>query len=603
MGLSATVLGLGHIAATGETAPKKPNVIFILTDDQGYGDLHCHGNRFIKTPQMDKLASESVRFTDFHVMTCCAPSRAMLMTGRYPMRSGVWCTVGNTSRMKRDEVTMADVFRANGYRTGFFGKWHLGDNYPFRPQDRGFQEVLMSGAGGVGNTPDYWANDYFDDTFLRNGKPEKHDGFCTDVWFSQAMKFVEKNKNRPFFCYIPTNAPHLPFVAPKKYLDMYRDETNRSIRAFFAMITNIDDNIGRLRRKLVELGIEKETVLVFITDNGSVIGSHRYTAGMRGHKGTKWDGGHRVPFFIRWADGGLEGGRKVDRITCGIDVLPTLMDLCGLKRLEGPPLDGDSLVPLLRGNRQDWSNRTLFVQQQWGNPKPVKWDRTAVMTDQWRLVDNNVLNQIKKDPAQQHNIIKDHPEVVAKLRAAYDKWWAEIGKADANKGKEIIIGSDRENPCKLTGHDIDHLWNHDQVLEGYPSKGHWDVIVERDGEYELELRRYPVEANAPIRGTIPVPEELKDFPYDKNNYAMSHGRSKELAVDWAICKIGPFDRKKSLPDKASPSADYSINDNGEVLGVKFKTMLKTGKTRLEAWFADNRGDHLTNAYYVYITRY
>lgn len=181
---------VGSVSATTETSAKKPNVVFVLTDDQGYGDLHCHGNRFIKTPYMDNLASGSVSFTDFHVMTCCAPSRAMLMTGRYPMRTGVWCTVGKTSRMKQGEVTMADVFKASGYRTGFFGKWHLGDNYPFRPQDRGFEDVLMSGGGGVGNTPDYWANDYFDDTFMRNGMWEKHEGFCTDVWFSQAMKFI-----------------------------------------------------------------------------------------------------------------------------------------------------------------------------------------------------------------------------------------------------------------------------------------------------------------------------------------------------------------------------------------------------------------------------
>ncbi len=604
IGLSTAALGMPRDAATAATPDKKPNVIFILTDDQGYGDLNCHGNSFIKTPHMDKLASESVSFTDFHVMTVCAPTRAMLMTGRYPMRTGVWATVGNTARMKRGEVTMADVFKANGYRTGFFGKWHLGDNYPFRPQDRGFEEVLMSGAGGVGNTPDYWANDYFDDTFMRNGKWEKHEGFCTDVWFSQAMKFIEQNKNRPFFCYIPTNAPHLPFVAPKKYLDRYRNEKDQSIRAFYAMITNIDDNIRRLRQKLVELDIEKDTILIFITDNGSVIGGRKYSAGMRAQKGSEWDGGHRVPFFIRWPNGGLAGGRKVDRITAGTDVLPTLMELCGLERKEGPPLDGDSLVPLLKGNTEGWPSRTIFVQNQGRkNPNPRKWDRTAVMTDEWHLVNNKDLNQIKKDPGQQHNIIKDHPEVVAQLRAEYDKWWAVIGKADPDEGKEIIIGSDKENPCKLTGHDIDHLWNHDQVLEGVPARGPWDVIVDRDGEYEFELRRYPVEANAPIRGTIPVPEDLKDFPYNRNKYAMTHNRSHELPVVSATCKIGSFQRQTNLPGKAKPSVDYTLNENGEVLAVKFRTKLKAGKTRLEAWFADKSGKHVTNAYYVYVTRY
>jgi arylsulfatase A-like enzyme len=603
IGLSAPALGLLSCTTSKETAGKKPNVVFILTDDQGYGDLHCHGNPFIKTPQMDKLASESASFSNFHVMTCCAPSRAMLMTGRYPMRGGVWCTVGNTARLKQDEVTMADVFKANGYRTGFFGKWHLGDNYPFRPQDRGFEEVLMSGAGGVGNTPDYWANDYFDDTYMRNGKWEKQEGFCTDVWFTQALRYIEANKDRPFFCYISTNAPHLPFVAPEKYLDMYRDEQNESLRAFYAMITNLDDNIGQLRQKLVELNIERDTILVFITDNGSVIGWRRYNASMRGNKGVQWDGGHRVPFFIRWPNAGLKGGQTIDQITSGIDVLPTLMDLCGLERHEGPPLDGISLVPLLKDNMEGWPNRTLFVQQQWGNSHPLKWDRTAVMTDEWRFVNNEILNKIKKDPEQQHNIIKDHPQVAARLRAEYDRWWVEIGKADPDQGKEIIIGSDKENPCKLTGHDNDHLWNHDQVLEGIASEGHWDVIVAGDGEYEFELRRYPIEANTPIRGTIPVPGDLNDFPYNqKNQYAMTHNRSHDLPVVSATCKIGSFQRQINLPRKAKQSEDYTLNDNGEVLAVKFRTKLKAGKTKLEAWFADKNNKHVTNAYYIYVKR-
>jgi arylsulfatase A-like enzyme len=200
------------------------------------------------------------------------------------------------------------------------------------------------------------------------------------------------------------------------------------------MITNIDDNIGRLRRKLAELDIDRDTILIFITDNGSVIGGRKYSAGMRGHKGREWDGGRWVPFFIRWANGGLEGGRKIDRIACGIYVLPTLMDLCGLERKEGPLLDGDSLVLLLKGNTENWPSRTIFVQNQWPKAKPEQWLRTALMTDEWRLVNNNVLNRIKKDPAQQHNVIENNPEVVVKLRVAYDRWWDEVGEADPYEG-------------------------------------------------------------------------------------------------------------------------------------------------------------------------
>jgi arylsulfatase A-like enzyme len=189
---------------------KRPNVVLVMTDDQGYGDLACHGNSIIKTPNLDALHAQSTRLTNFHVGPTCSPTRASLMTGRYCNRTGVWHTVMGRSLLRKDEVTMADVFRAGGYKTGIFGKWHLGDNYPFRPQDRGFDEVLIHKGGGIGNTQDYWGNDYFDDTYFRNGRPERFEGYCTDVWFTEAIKFIEANKDRPFFCYLPTN-----FVSPK----------------------------------------------------------------------------------------------------------------------------------------------------------------------------------------------------------------------------------------------------------------------------------------------------------------------------------------------------------------------------------------------------
>jgi arylsulfatase A-like enzyme len=196
---------------------KPPNVVLVVTDDQGYGDLGCHGNPILRTPNLDALYRQSVRLTDFHVGPTCAPTRASLMTGRYCNRTGVWHTIMGRSLLRRDEVTMADVFAAGGYRTGIFGKWHLGDNYPFRPQDRGFHEVLVHGGGGVGQTPDTWGNDYFDDTYLHNGTPEKFSGYCTDVWFDGAMRFIEANRDRPFFAYLATNAPHSPYNVSERY--------------------------------------------------------------------------------------------------------------------------------------------------------------------------------------------------------------------------------------------------------------------------------------------------------------------------------------------------------------------------------------------------
>ena len=304
----AAALAAGLLAAHGECAPAetraaaRPNVVLVMTDDQGYGDLACHGNPWIRTPNLDRLHRESVRLTDFHVSPLCTPTRAGLMTGQNPVRLGAWGTTWGRSLPRRDAVTMADLFAASGYPTGCFGKWHLGDNYPFRPQDRGFTEVLIHGGGGVGQTPDYWDNDYFDDTYFHNGKPEKCRGYCTDVWFDAAIRFIESNRDRPFFAYVPTNAPHGPFHVAQKYSSLYSADPNVPNTNFYGMITNIDENMGRLTAKLDELGLSENTILIFTTDNGTAAGfrgGKGFNAGMRGTKGSLYEGGHRVPCFIR----------------------------------------------------------------------------------------------------------------------------------------------------------------------------------------------------------------------------------------------------------------------------------------------------------------
>ena len=257
-----------------EQSPKliKPNVILIITDDQGYGDIGFHGNDWIQTPNIDLLAKESVRLTDFHVGTTCAPTRSGLMTGRNCNRVGVWHTVMGRSLLRKSEVTMADVFKSNGYATGMFGKWHLGDNYPYRPHDRGFEEAFYHGGGGVSQSPDYWDNDYFDDTYFRNGEPEKVSGYCTDVWFSSALEFIERNREKPFFCYLSTNAPHGPYHVPQKYIDLYKDKSAIPNPNFYGMITNVDENLGTFRIRLEELGLADNTILIFMTDNGTAAG-------------------------------------------------------------------------------------------------------------------------------------------------------------------------------------------------------------------------------------------------------------------------------------------------------------------------------------------
>ena len=402
-----------------------PNVIIIITDDQGYGDLACHGNPIIKTPNLDKLYTQSTRFTNFHVSPTCSPTRAALMTGHYANRTGVWHTIGGRSLLRKDEKTIANIFAENNYSTAIFGKWHLGDNYPYRPEDRGFQETLVHGAGGIGQVPDFFDNDYYDDTYLYNGKPKKYKGYCTDVWFKEAMNYIENQKNQPFFCYISTNAPHSPFYVNDTYSDLYRAFPNVPSKEFYGMITNIDDNIGLLMNKLEDLKIADNTILIFITDNGSAMGEHKskeinpYNAGMRGKKNSEYDGGHRVPFFIRWKNGNIQAGRDISQITSHIDVLPTLIDLCNLEDKYQTIYDGKSLVPLLNNEFYQWNDRILITDSQ-RLQHPVKWRKSAVMSDKYRLVNGNELYNIFEDPSQQNDIAEQHPEMVKQYREVYD---------------------------------------------------------------------------------------------------------------------------------------------------------------------------------------
>jgi len=550
--------------AAGQNA--RPNVVLVMTDDQGYGDLACHGNEVVVTPNLDGLYAQSVRLTDFHVDPTCSPTRSALMTGRYSSRTGVWHTIMGRSLLGRDEVTMADVFSASGYRTAIFGKWHLGDNYPYRPQDRGFQDVLIHGGGGVGQGPDYWGNDYFDDTYLHNGKAEKFEGYCTDVWFDGALRFMEANKDRPFFCYLPTNAPHGPYNVADKYSKPYRDKGIQGNQAdFYGMITNIDQNAGRLVRRLKELGLDQNTILIFMTDNGT---SGDYAGGMRGKKGSQYEGGHRVPFFIRWPGGGLRGPGDVDRLSAHIDVLPTLIEFCGLKRPQDVKFDGTSLAPLLKGETSRWPDRTLLVHSQ-RIEHPEKWRQCAVMTEQWRLINGKELYDIKADPAQKKDIADANPKVVEKLRQSYEQWWADLSKG-FDKYCEIVIGSDKQNPTRLMSHDWhgpDPAWSQQAVRSGSKANGFWAVEIERDGTYEFELRRWPIELDAPINGAIPG--------------------GKAITATNARLKVA--------------DADVSKPVSKEDHAVTFQVKLKAGKTRLETWFTNGDGTS-RGAYYVYAKR-
>ncbi len=573
-----------------------PNAILILTDDQGYGDLSCTGNPVLKTPHLDQLYDQSVRLTDYHVDAMCSPTRAALMTGRYAARTGVWSTLRGRYIMRRDEITIADVFSDSGYRTGIFGKWHLGDNYPYRPFDRGFRESLSFGGGVVGEIPDYWDNDNFTATYLRNGACEQHSCYCTDVWFNEAMQFMETDRETPFFCYISTNAPHGPFNVHAKYSEPYLQQGIPKQRArFYGMIANIDENIGRLRQWLADNNLAENTILIFMGDNGTSMGTgitadgfptDGFNARMRGKKTWVYDGGHRNACFVHWPGGKLTDGRDVDHIAAHIDILPTLIDLCELK----PPdvkFDGISLTPLLNNSHSDWPTRTLFVHQQQID-HPVKYKDFAAMTDRWRFVytgtwrePQNELFDHKRDPEQRRDIAERHPDIVQTLREAYENWWTDISRR-FGEYSEIAIGSNRENPTTLTAHSWhgkEGIYSQRHVRQKERDNGFWAIDIEQEGEYEFELRRWPIEIDTPICAALPG---RTGVPYVDDLLP-----GEALAIKTAKLQVGDVVQQKAVSEKDK----Y----------ITFHLSLKKGSTRVQTYFDDGI-DAPLGAYYVYVKR-
>ncbi|MEE8117199.1 MAG: arylsulfatase, partial [Gemmatimonadales bacterium] len=457
-------------------AAERPNVVLVMTDDQGYGDLSCHGNPVLTTPHLDRLHAQSVRFTDFHVAPMCTPTRGQLLTGRDAIDNGATFVCLGRSMMRGSLPTMADVFAASGYRTGLFGKWHLGDSYPHRPLDRGFHEVVRHGAWGITSIPDYFGNDYFDDTYRHQGRLEKYSGYCTDVWFDAAMKWMKAQQaaGRPFFAYLPTNVPHTPHWVADRYAEPYK---GRGPAKFFGMIANFDENMGRLLAFLDSTGLRDNTLLIFMTDNGTAAGEKVYNAGMRGKKRSLYDGGHRVPLFVRWPNGGIGKPRDIEALTHCQDLLPTLIDLCGLRAADTLDHDGVSLAPLLRGKTGALPDpdRMLVVQYQ---AVPKKSD-AAVLWRKWRLVKESELYRIDADPGQTDNLAAKHPKIARAMRDHYERWWADAA-APLSETRYIHIGSSRADPMMLYSSDwqgsyADNFGN----LRAGDRIGWWDVIVER----------------------------------------------------------------------------------------------------------------------------
>lgn len=586
-----TCIGLALCFLCLSVSAQKPNVIVILADDLGYGDMSCHGNPWLKTPQLDRLHDQSVSLDDFHTDPYCTPTRAALLTGRYSTRNGAWSVIKGRQLLNSSETTMAQIFSANGYRTGMFGKWHIGDPYPYAPQDRGFDEVVSHKAGGVDEIGNPLTNDYFDDTYYRNGVPEAFAGYCTDVFFREAQAFIHRSVQdnaQPFFVYLPLNAMHSPHIVEERYAAPYRAQGHPDERSrFYGMIANFDENLGRLMAMLAELDAVENTIVIFLGDNGTAQGISvdrdnlpdmapdakptpqvGFNAGMRGKKGGVYEGGHRVSCFIRWP-GQLKAGHSVDQLTSHHDLLPTLVDLCQLdtSRTSPKPLafDGDSIAPLLKNDTAHWPQRMRFVDRQDSQPRPSTLSSPkdgsppyAVMTERFRLV-NGELYDIHTDPGQHHNIADDHPDLVKRLYAAYVRWFNDVA-SHQSAYTPFFIGNEHENPTTFTCRDwhptqgrvfwSSHMLD-DDTLWG---NGYWAINTVRSGQYRITLSRRPLDALTPMK--------------------VCHAR----------LKLG--------------DAEYEQPLSPQDTSATFEVTLQEGEAKLQTWLQDCDTDKQRGAYFV-----
>jgi len=602
-----TALLLAPLAALHAAgAPEqKANVLILMTDDQGYGELSAHGNPVLKTPNLDRLHGESVRFTDFHVAPMCTPTRGQLMTGVDALRNGAMNVSSGRSLLRRDLPTMPQLFGAAGYATGIFGKWHLGDTFPYRPEDRGFGEALWFPSSHIGAVPDFWENDYFDDTYVHNGARRRCSGYTTDVFFREAIAWMKQQAaaGKPFLCYLPTAAPHSPHFVPEAYRKAAQADFDRvkaslpnlppqkaaDLVSYLAMLANIDENVGRLEAALRDAGVRDNTIVLFLTDNGSTFGPDYFNAGMKGKKTTLWEGGHRVPLFVRWPAGKLRAPGGVAGLTQVQDVLPTLLDLCAVKPAAPVKFDGISLGSVLRGAAEPPPERMLVINYSRmpfdnnattaRNPAVPKREGACVLWKRWRLLEDRELYDLDADPMQERNVIAQYPDVAAKMRSHLDAWWAGV-KDVCNDFQPSVIGDDRQNPVTLTACEWADVFvdQQAQVRRGERKNGAWHLEVERAGTYTFELRRFPAESGLSLTAAV-TETRVTDG-------VMLAGPAFDVAA--ARLRVGD----QRVEARAAANASQ----------VRFTLVLPAGGTTMQTWLLDPSGKEIAGAYYVTVER-
>ncbi|MEM6777029.1 MAG: arylsulfatase [Planctomycetota bacterium] len=487
-----TSLCLVMMASVAWSSDRPPNVLVILSDDQGWGDLSVHGNTNLRTPNVDSLARDGAHFERFYVCPVCAPTRAEFLTGRYHPRGGVTGVSTGTERLDLDERTIADVFRANGYATGAFGKWHNGMQYPYHPNGRGFDEFYGFCSG-------HWGH-YFDASLEQNGQLVRGEGFCIDDFTNHAMEFIEESvkQDRPFFAYLPYNTPHSPMQVPDRYWDKFSDaelgllhrEANREntqhTKAALAMCENIDWNVGRLLRKLDEFQISEHTIVIYFCDNGP--NGRRWNGDMKGRKGSTDEGGVRSPMLIRWP-GVISAGKTIEQNGAAIDLLPTLADLVEIDLDDGKPLDGISLKPLLTASAKDWKDRMIFSH--WKN-------KVTVRTERFMLDSEGSLFELDQDPGQREDRSKQYPEVTKRLRNAVQTWRDQVLPDSREESRPFLVGHPDYRFTQIPARDGSSSGNIKRSAKP-PNCSYytnwvdvkdaisWDVEVLADGVFDVEI--------------------------------------------------------------------------------------------------------------------
>lgn len=526
----------------------RPNILLILADDAGIGDFGFNKNPLIKTPNLDRLAAQSTRFTNFYVSPVCAPTRSSLMTGKFSEETGIYDTYNGGATMATEEVTIAEILHKNGYQTGIFGKWHLGDNYPCRPTDQGFDESFVFHGGGIGQPGDFdnfFAGDssYFNPVIYLNNKKVKTKGYCSDVFTNEAIRFIDTHKSKPFFAYLPFNAPHAPLQLPAEYYAMYKDLTladfNKitnnpdfkmtakdleSAKRVYGMISNIDDNIGKLIWELEKQKLLENTVIIFLSDNGP--DQNRYRIGLRGKKGMVYQGGIRTPCLWH-LPGVFPENKEIGTAAAHIDVLPTILDLCGISKPANLNIDGTSLMPLLKGDTTKFRKRTLFFE--WGRGYPIPYQNFAAMNSRYKLVghtyelsglDGFELFDMQSGTNESHNILNEKMAETQKLKRQMEEWYRKITLQPENlEVHPAIVGTKFENPVFLNRNDAKGspaIWTLEDTF------GYWDIKVAEAGQYTVKARFIKTINEA---GTLYL--KLDPFQYAK----ASSGQIDSLSIE------------------------------------------------------------------------